>query len=264
MERYIGKTAIVTGGAGGIGSAISRRLASEGAAVVIFDIKSQEAKRVAGEIVETGGRAHAIRGDLLSERDVARCVAATVKRFGGLDVVVNNAAVALRETLADCSVEDWDREVDGTLKGAYLMSQAALPALIKRGGGSIVNIGSVNGLMYFGNPLYSAAKAGLISLTQAFAVEYGGHGIRANMVSPGTVQTQTPTWVARLEKDPEIFEKLVRWYPVGRVGQPDDIAAAVAYIASDEASFVSGANLVVDGGLTAGNAMMGGQTAVKR
>lgn len=263
MQRYVGKVVIVTGGAGGIGSAIARRLAKEGAAVVIFDVRSREAKNVAAAIVRTGGRAHAIRGSILSETDAARCIAATVEHFGSLDVLVNNAATALKSTLAECTVKDWDREIDGTLKGAFLMSQAALPTLVVRGKGCIVNIGSVNGLMYFGNPAYSVAKAGLINLTQALAVEYGRHGVRANMVSPGTVQTQNITWVMRLKNDPKIFEKLTRWYPVGRVGQPDDIAAAVAYIASDEAGFVSGANLVVDGALTAGVSALADQTAVE-
>jgi NAD(P)-dependent dehydrogenase (short-subunit alcohol dehydrogenase family) len=264
MDRYVGKVAIVTGGAGGIGSEISRRLAKEGAAVVVADLNLKDAKIVAAGIVKKGGRAIAVRCDILSEVDAKRCIAATVKQFGRLDILVNNAAVALKASLAECSVADWDREVDGTLKGAFIMSQAALPVMVRRKGSNIVNIGSVNGLKYYGNPVYSVGKAGLISLTQSIAVEYGPQGVRANMVSPGTVRTQTITWVLRLKKDPDIFKKLANWYPVGRVGTPEDIAAAVAFIASDEAGFVSGTNLVVDGALSAGVRPLFEQTSLER
>ena len=124
--------------------------------------------------------------------------------------------------------------------------------MAERGRGAIVSVASVNGLMYFGNPAYSAAKAGLINLTKAIAVEYGPKGVRANTVSPGSVRTEHPSWAERQARDPQVFEKLARWYPVGRVGTPEDIAAAIAFLASDEAAFVNGADLVVDGGLTAG------------
>ncbi|MGH6916069.1 MAG: SDR family oxidoreductase, partial [Geminicoccales bacterium] len=165
---------------------------------------------------------------------------------------VNNAALAHKGNLEETTPADWDLEIGVTLKGAFLVTRAVLPAMIEQGRGAIVSIGSVNGLLALGNPAYSAAKAGLINLTKALAVEYGPRGIRANMVSPGTVRTQSPSWRTRLAKDPQVFEKLARWYPVGRVGEPEDIAAAVAFLASDEAAFVNGANLVVDGGLTAG------------
>ena len=136
--------------------------------------------------------------------------------------------------------------------------------MVAQGGGAIVNIGSVNGLMYFGNPAYSAAKAGLLSLTRSIAVEYGPKGVRANMVSPGTIRTNAPSWTARLKRDPKVFDKLARWYPVGRVGRPTDIAAAVAFLAADEAAFVNGTNLVVDGGLTAGMPVMAHELLAER
>ena len=136
------------------------------------------------------------------------------------------------------------------------MSRAVLPHMVARGAGAIVNVGSVNALLALGNPAYSAAKAGLINLTKSLATEYGPSGIRANLVSPGTIRTELPSWQKRLARDPQVFEKLARWYPVGRVGEPADIAAAIAFLASDEAAFVNGANLVVDGGLTAGLAPM--------
>jgi meso-butanediol dehydrogenase/(S,S)-butanediol dehydrogenase/diacetyl reductase len=187
---------------------------------------------------------------------VEAAVTLALRQFGAVDGLVNNAAFTVKSTLADCTPADWDREFDVSLRGAFLFARAVLPHMTARGRGAIVNIGSVNGLMYFGNPAYSAAKAGLLSLTRSLAVEAGPQGVRTNMVSPGSVRTSHLTWVERQRRDPKIFEKLARWYPVGRVGRPEDIAAAVCFLAADEAAFVNGANLVVDGGLTAGMGVM--------
>lgn len=264
MKRFTDKVAIVTGGGGGIGRATSMRLAAEGAAVVAYDLNATDAANTASGIVKTNGKAIGIGGDILSESHIGRLVEITLKTFGAIDVLINNAAFAIKPTIAETSADDWDKEVDATLKGAFLVSRAILPVMVKNGRGAIVNIGSVNGLKYFGNPAYSAAKAGLINFTQSIAVEYGRHGIRANMVSPGTVRTNAPTWVARQKKDPKIFEKLARWYPVGRVGLPEDIAAAVAFLAADEAAFITGANLLVDGGVTAGMGVMAEEITLER
>jgi NAD(P)-dependent dehydrogenase (short-subunit alcohol dehydrogenase family) len=252
MNRFDGKTVLVTGGGGSIGSAIVRRLIAEGAAVVVMDVRADNAESVAAEVRKGGGKAVAVGGNILSEPDIAHALATTEKEFGPLDVLVNNAGGAFRATIAESNPEDWDAELNLTLKGAFMMSRAVLPAMVKRHKGVIVNIGSVNGLKYFGNPAYSAGKAGLFNLTQSIATEYGKHGVRCAMVSPGTIRTNAESWTRRQQKDPKVFEKLARWYPVGRVGLPDDIAAAVAYLASDDAAFVSGSNLIVDGGLTAG------------
>jgi NAD(P)-dependent dehydrogenase (short-subunit alcohol dehydrogenase family) len=231
---------------------------------VIVDLKAEDADATAQTIAKAGGRALAIVGDAALESDVVGAVERGVQAFGAIHVLVNNVALTLKATLMECTPDDWDREFAGTLKTAFLFSRTMLPLMAAQGGGAIVNIGSINGFTYIGNPAYSAAKAGLLNLTQAIAVEYGPRGIRANMVSPGTIRTSTRSWVKRQEREPQIFEKLARWYPVGRVGRPDDIAAAVAYLGSDEAGFVNGANLVVDGGLTAGRTVMIDELTVER
>jgi NAD(P)-dependent dehydrogenase (short-subunit alcohol dehydrogenase family) len=256
MTRFRDRVAIVTGGGDGIGRATAARLAAEGATVVVTDIDAAAAARSVAAIEAAGGRAAASVGSVTEEADVAAAVALTLTQFGGIDVLVNNAAFTTKSTLDDCAPADWDREFEVTLRGAFLFARAVLPHMTARGRGAIVNVGSVNGLMYFGNPAYSAAKAGLLSLTRSLAVEAGPRGVRTNMVSPGSVRTNHITWVERQRRDPRIFEKLARWYPVGRVGRPEDIAAAICFLAADEAEFVNGANLVVDGGLTAGMGVM--------
>lgn len=253
--RFKNKVALITGGGGSIGRVTALRMAAEGASVAIFDANAASGAAAAAAIVEQGGAALAIAGSVAIEADVAAAMAACADAFGGLDVLVNNAAWAEKPTMDETGPDDWDREFAVTLRGAWLCARAALPLLEARRG-AMVNIGSVNGMAYFGSPAYSAAKAGLLSLTRSIAVEYGPRGVRANMVSPGSIRTNHPSWVKRQERDPLVFEKLTRWYPVGRVGLPEDIAAAICFLASGDAAFVNGSNLVVDGGLTAGMPVM--------
>lgn len=252
--RFEGRVALVTGGGGGIGRAAALRLAAEGARLVLLErdpAACAEAARQTGGIACPGDATDPAAIDAAFEQ---------AGRLGGLDILVNNVGATLAARFADCVPDVWDREMAVTLRGAFLCCRAAL-ALLRRPGGAIVNVGSVNALMYLGNPAYSAAKAGLLSLTRSLAVEYGPQGIRVNMVSPGSVRTEAQTWRDRAARDPAIFQRIARWYPLRRVGEPDDIAAAIAFLASDEAAFVSGANLVVDGGLTAGMGLMAEELA---
>jgi NAD(P)-dependent dehydrogenase (short-subunit alcohol dehydrogenase family) len=254
VDRFRGQVAIVTGSGSGIGEAIATRLASEGAAVCVADLNGEAAERVARQIRAKG---HVAQGRTMNVTDRSAVHAAvewTTAHLGPIDVLVNNAAVANAVPMDQLSEEDWDRDVSVVLKGAFLCAQAVLPEMVQRRRGALVNLGSVNGLQYFGHDAYSAAKAGLVSLTRSIAVRYGRYGIRANLLAPGTVRT--PAWDELVARDAELLDRLTRWYPLGRVGTVDDIAAAATFLASDEASWVTGTVLVVDGGLLAGNAVM--------
>jgi NAD(P)-dependent dehydrogenase (short-subunit alcohol dehydrogenase family) len=245
MTRLEGRTALVTGGGSGIGRATSRRFAAEGAAVVVADLVGERAEAVAAEI---GGRA--VQAYVTVAADVARMVATA----GAIDVLVNNAGGGTADDVLEISEKEWDGDVELNLKSAFLCSKAVLPGMIDRGSGVIVNITSVNGMAFFANEPYSAAKAGMISLTRSMAVRYGRDGIRVVAIAPGTIRS--PLWQERVDKEPAIFERLVRWYPLRRVGEPEDVANAAAFLASDDASWISGEVLRVDGGLLAGNAQM--------
>ena len=245
MNRLDGMRALVTGGGSGIGRATCRRFAAEGAAVVVADLVGERAAEVAAEI---GGTA--VQADVTVAADVGRMVEAA----GRIDVLVNNAGGGFADDLLEISEEEWDADVTVNLKSAFLCSKAVLPGMIEQGSCVIVSIASVNGIAFFANEPYSAAKAGLISLTRSMAVRYGKHGIRAVAIAPGTIRS--PIWQERVDKEPAIFERLVRWYPLGRVGEPEDVANAAAFLASDDASWISGDVLRVDGGLLAGNAQM--------
>ena len=231
-----------------------QRFAAEGAKVAVVDWLGDRADAVAAEISSAGGQAAAIRADVSQARDVNSMVADVGSRLGPVDVLVNNAAIADGDDVLQIDEATWDRDVAVVLKSVFLCSKAVLPSMIERRGGAIVNIASVNGLSALGNEAYSAAKAGMINLTQGIAVRYGAHGIRCNAIAPGTIRT--PIWQQRIDRDPDVFERLVKWYPLGRVGEPDDIANAALFLASDDASWITGTVLVVDGGLLAGSFRM--------
>jgi NAD(P)-dependent dehydrogenase (short-subunit alcohol dehydrogenase family) len=245
---------IITGAGSGIGRVMAKRFADEGAKVAVVDWHGDRADEVAEEIGRDGGQAAAIRTDVSVGREVKSMVAEVESRLGAPDVLVNNAAIAAGDDVLEIDEPTWERDVSVVLKSVFLCSKAVLPSMIERRTGVIVNITSVNGLSALGNEAYSAAKAGVINLTQGIAVRYGGHGIRCNAIAPGTIRT--PIWQERVERDPVVFQRLVKWYPLGRVGEPDDIANAAMFLASDDAAWITGTVLRVDGGLLAGNLPM--------
>ena len=253
--RHENTIAIVTGAGNGIGRAIARQLAQEGAAVGVADIDEAGGRQTVAMLAEAGARAHFVRTDIADYASVEAAFAEVAGTLGPVTLLVNNAAFSDAGSLESISLESWHREIDINLNGTYHCIRAMVPTMKERGG-AIVNIASVNGLRYFGNPSYSAAKAGIINLTQAVASEYGPLGIRCNAGCPGSVRTDTTTWRIRQEKDPEIFKKVSRWYPLGRVAEPDDIAEAVVFLGSPAAAYINGAVLTVDGGLMAGMNVM--------
>jgi meso-butanediol dehydrogenase / (S,S)-butanediol dehydrogenase / diacetyl reductase len=252
--RFQDRVVIVTGGGSGIGRVMAQRFAAEGAKVAVVDWIGDRADAVTAEISGAGGQAAAIRADVSQAREVDSMFAEVGSRLGPVEVLVNNAAIADGDDVLQIDEATWDRDVAVVLKSVFLCSKGALPSMIEHGKGAIVNIASVNGLSALGNEAYSAAKAGMINLTQGIAVRYGAHGVRCNAIAPGTIRT--PIWQERIDRDPVVFERLVKWYPLGRVGEPDDVANAALFLASDEASWITGAVLVVDGGLLAGSFRM--------
>lgn len=244
-RRFEGYGVLITGAARGIGEATARRLAAEGARVMVTDLDAERAAKTAKDIAG----ADSTGCDVGDRAAVEAAVAYAVERFGALDVLVNNAFSCSPDTplLEDQPDETWGRDLDTTLTGAFRCARAALPHLAASGRGAIVNIGSVNAEQDFGNHAYSAAKAGLASLTRTLAGDAAPRGVRVNQVNPGTVRT--PSWAGREAR----LDALARVYPLGRVGEPEDIAAAVAFLASRDAAWITGTTLRVDGGLLAVN-----------
>jgi 3-oxoacyl-[acyl-carrier protein] reductase len=249
--RLPDRVALVTGAGSGIGQAIAELFAREGAAVAVVDRRPEGARQTVDRILGTGGQALAVVADVAAADQVAAGLAQATAAYGRVDVLVNNAAVSAGMGVLDTDEEAWDYNLEGVLKTAYLCCRAVLPGMLARRSGCIVNIASVNGLTGLGGAGYSAAKAGMINLTQTLAVTCGPHGVRVNAVCPGTVRT--PIWRGFLEVDPGILDRVARYYPLGRVGEPMDVAWAALFLASDEASWITGQALVVDGGLLAGN-----------
>lgn len=256
MSRHANTIALVTGAGHGIGRAIAQKLAAEGAAIAIAEINKDTGWQAVDLLRSAGATAHFVQTDIADFASVETAFAEAAATLGPISLLVNNAAFTDAGSLESIALEAWHREIDVNLNGTYHCIRALVPAMKQRGGGAIVNISSVNAMRYFGNPSYSAAKAGIINLTQSVASEFGRDGIRCNAVLPGSVRTDNITWTIRQQKDPQVFQKLGRWYPLGRVAEPEDIARAVAFLGSDEAAYITGVALPVDGGLTAGMNVM--------
>ena len=248
--RLAGKVALISGGARGMGAAEAILFAREGARVVLGDVLDAEGERVEAEISGKGGEAVYVHLDVTSEADWKRAVATAVARFGRLDVLVNNAGIGGGSRLEDTTAEAWDRGMEINAKGVFLGTKAVIPAMRAAGGGSIVNISSQLGMvgMELSSPWYQASKGAVRTLTKLTAVQYARECIRANSVHPGPIVT--PMTEAR-RADPGHREFMVSRIPLGRYGEPDEVAYGVLYLASDESSFVTGSELVIDGGWTA-------------
>ena len=247
--RLEGKVALISGGARGMGAVEAKLFSSEGAKVVIGDVLDAEGQGVEAEINESGGECVFIRLDVTASEDWQAAVDLAVGRFGRLDILVNNAGISNRATLEDTSDEAWDRMLDINAKGVFLGTRHAIPAMRNSGGGSIINISSIYGLIGSRtSAAYHASKGAVRLLTKATAIQHASENIRCNSVHPGFIQTpMTETSFS----DPEHRERLIANTPIGRLGVPEDIAKGVLYLASDESSYVTGAELVIDGGFTA-------------
>lgn len=248
MERFKGKTVIVTGSASGIGRGVALRFSQEGANVVLCDIDEKKLAAVAAEL--SPDRTLAQRCDVTRLDEVQALVKAAVSRFGALDVMVNNAGIAAEGSALDVTLEDWTQTIATDLSGVFHGCRAALPELLKTQG-CIINTASVSGLgADWGMCAYNSAKGGVVNLTRSLALDFGKQGVRANSVCPSLTRTgMTEDMVT----DKALVDKFMERMPVGRVAEPADIAAVVAFLASDDARFVNGANIPVDGGLMASN-----------
>ena len=247
--RLEGKVALISGGARGMGAAEARLFASEGAKVVLGDVLESEGQQVEAEIAEAGGEAVFVHLDVTSEADWQQAVDTAVERFGGLHILVNNAGIWNGGNVETQTIDGWDRIMDINAKGVFLGTRAAIPAMRESGSGSIVNISSVAGIIgSVGATAYNASKGAVRILTKSTAVQYAAEGIRCNSVHPGPIETQM---IREVYPDDEIRNSRVSAIPMGRMGEMDDVAKGVLFLASDEASYMTGSELVIDGGATA-------------
>ena len=253
MRRLEGKGALITGAGSGIGRACAQMFAREGARVALAGRRREPLDAVAKEIAAADGEAMAVSCDVTQRASVEAAVAAVAKGFGRLDIVVNNAGAVLAATVAETSDEDWNRMLAVNLTGTFLVSRAALPELRKAGGGSIINIGSVLGLVAMKQrAAYAASKGGVTILTKAMALDHAGEGIRVNCICPAIVETELVARLFAKQPDPDTLRReRTGQIPLGRLGRPEDVAYLALFLASEESAWLTGAALPLDGGLTA-------------
>jgi len=247
--RLENKVALISGGARGMGAVEAKMFVQEGAKVVIGDVLDEDGKQTEAEINEAGGECVFVHLDVTDETAWQDAVAAAVDRFGKLDILVNNAGIARINNVEDTTSDEWDLVMDINAKGVFLGTKAAIPEIRKAGGGSIVNISSIAGLTGGRTSSYAASKGAVRLLTKSSAIQYAGEGIRCNSVHPGVIETPMTTSI--MLNTQESRDLNASRHPLGRVGQPEDIAYGVLFLASDESSFMTGSELVIDGGLTA-------------
>ncbi|HEX2171495.1 MAG TPA: SDR family NAD(P)-dependent oxidoreductase [Dehalococcoidia bacterium] len=245
--RLANKVALVVGGGSGIGRAISLRFAQEGATVVVGDVRGGAADAVVAEIAQSGGQATAVTADVSREADCQRLIGAAVEADGRLDVVVNCAGAIVRKTIDQLSAEEWDHVLGINLKGIFLCIKYALEPLKRSGGGRVINIASISGLVGMGHSAYCASKGGVIALSRELVSELAPHNITINCIAPGFVETP---FTANLLAVPAVRRHMTNLVPLGRLSRPEDQAAAAVFLASDEAAYITGHTIVVDGGLT--------------
>jgi NAD(P)-dependent dehydrogenase (short-subunit alcohol dehydrogenase family) len=250
---FAGRVVAITGAAGGIGRELCRHFAGEGAAIAALD-STEAVHEVVAALRRDGAGAEGAIADIRDAPLVARAFAGFADALGPVDTLINNAGATDAPSLRETTPESWQRHVDVNCNGAFNCVHAVLPDMRARRSGAIVNVSSVNALLALGDPAYSAGKAAMIAMTRSLATELGPDGIRVNVVCPGTVRT--PMWEARIAKDPAVLQRLARWYPLGRIVEPHEVATVIAFLASDAASAITGAVLPIDCGLTAGNATM--------
>jgi NAD(P)-dependent dehydrogenase (short-subunit alcohol dehydrogenase family) len=251
LVNFEGKVAVVTGGGSGIGEACAREFATRNAAVAVVERDAKAGEKTARELRGKRGTAEFFLADLSHREEVERLIPAIVSRFGGIDVLVNNAGIQRYGTVTTLSEEEWDEVMNVNLKSAFLMSKYAIPEMIKRGGGAIVITGSVQSVTAQRNSVhYVVSKHGLLGLTRCLALDYAKQNIRANCVLPGAIDTPMLRWAASLDPNPEkVLEACDRLHALGRRGQPEEVARVIVFLASDLASFMTGSAVMVEGGL---------------
>ena len=253
MDKLKGKVAVITGGASGIGRATARLFASEGAALLIADTDEEGGRQTADELTSAGGAATFVRSDVSRATDMEALMQAALDAHGRLDAIFNNAGIEGEQAkTADCSLENWERVISVNLTGVFHGLKFGIPALLRSGGGSIINTASTAGMNgYPGMPAYSASKAGVIQLTKTAAAEYARKGIRVNAICPGGILTPlVERFTAGLSAD--VVKKMIEAaHPVGRFGTPEEVARLVLYLASDDSAFCTGAPFIIDGGMLA-------------
>jgi NAD(P)-dependent dehydrogenase (short-subunit alcohol dehydrogenase family) len=245
--NFKGKVAVVTGASSGIGKSVSELYSREGAAVVLSDINEELGEKTAEEIRKSGGEASFVRADVSKPTDCENMVKAAMDKYGRLDFACNNAGIGGDQNpTADYSLEAWDKALAVNLSGVFYCMKYEIPAMLKNGGGSIINMASILGRVGFAGAVgYVAAKHGVLGLTKTAAIEYAPHGLRVNVVGPGFISTPL---IKELEENHEVNDILISLHPVGRLGRPEEVAELVIWLSSEKASFITGAYYPVDGG----------------